>query len=52
MGDLIQVLDLPLKEQKLVLMNPLKKGLQQDSQKLLPSMQGFEYKYHQIQGRK
>ena len=51
-ADLIQVLKLRLKEQKLALMSPLVQDLQQDSQKLHPSMQGFECKYHQKQGRK
>ena len=41
-----------LKEQKLVLMIPLVQDLQQDLQKLHPSMQGFECKYLQMQGRK
>ncbi len=50
-GDLIQVLILHLKEQKLVLMNPLVKDPQQDLQRLHPSMQGFECIYLQIQGR-
>ena len=48
--DLIQGLNLHLKEQKLVLMSPLVQALQQDLQKLHPSMQGFECKYLQIQG--
>jgi len=51
-ADLIQGLNLHLKEQKLALMNPLVQDLQQDLQKLHPSMQGFECKYHQKQGRK
>lgn len=51
-ADLIQGLNLHLKEQKLVLMSPLVQDLQQDLQKLHPSMQGFECKYHQKQGRK
>ena len=49
-GGLIQVLNQHLKEQKLVLMSPLVQDLQQDLQKLHPSMQGFECKYHQRQG--
>ena len=48
---LIQVLSQHLREQKLVLMSPLVQGLQQDLQKLHPSRQGFEYKYHQMQDR-
>ena len=51
-ADLIQGLNLHLKEQKLVLMSPLVQDLQQDLQKLHTSMQGFECKYHQKQGRK
>ena len=51
-ADSIQGLNLHLKEQKLVLMSPLVQDLQQDLQKLHPSMQGFECKYHQKQGRK
>ena len=50
-GDLIQGLNLHLKEQKLVLMSPLVQDLQQDLQKSHPSMQVFECKYHQMQGR-
>ena len=46
-ADLIQGLNLHLKEQKLVLMSPLVQDLQQDLQKLHPSMQGFECIYHQ-----
>ena len=49
---LIQELNLHLKERKLVLMSPLVQVLQQDLQKLRPSMQGFECIYHQIQGCK
>ena len=49
---LVQGLNLHLKEQKLVLMNPLAKDLQQDLQKSQPSMQGFECKYHQRLDRK
>ena len=49
---LIQGLSQHLKEQKLVLMSPLVQGLRQDLQKLHPSMQGFECRYHQMQGRK
>ena len=51
-GGLKQGLILLLKEQKLVLMSPLVQDLQQDLQKLHPSMQGFECIYHQMQGRK
>ena len=51
-GGLIQGLNLHLKEQKLVLMSPLVQDLQQDLQRLHPSMQGSEYKYPQMQGRK
>jgi len=50
-GGLIQVLNQHLKEQKLVLMSPLVQVLQQDLQKSHPSMQVFECKYHQMQGR-
>ena len=49
---LIQGLNLHLKEQILVLMSPLVQDLPQDLQRLHPSMQGFECKYLQIQGRK
>ena len=52
MVGLEQVLSQHLKEQKLVLMSPLVQDLQQDLQKLHPSMQGFECKYHQTEGRK
>ena len=48
---LVQELNLPLIEQKLALMIPLVQALQQDLQKLHPSMQEFECIYHQIQGR-
>ena len=51
-ADLIQGLNLHLKEQKLVLMSPLVQDLQQDLQKSHTSMQEFECKYHQKQGRK
>ena len=51
-GGLILGLKLHLKEQILVLMSPLEQDLQQDLQKLHPSMQGFESRYHQRQGRK
>ena len=50
-GGLIQVLNLHLKEQILVLMSPLVQDLQQDLQRLHPSMQGSECIYHQKQGR-
>ena len=52
MEDLKQGLNQHLREQKLVLMSPLVQDLQQDSQKLHPSMQGSECIYHQMQGRK
>ena len=50
-AELIQGLNPHLKEQKLVLMSPLVQDLQQDLQKSHPSMQVFECKYHQMQGR-
>ena len=49
---LIQGLNLHLKEQILVLMSPLVRDLQQDLQRLHPSMQVSEYIYHQMQDRK
>ncbi len=49
---LIQELIQRLKEQKLVLKSPLVQGLQQDLQRLHPSMQESECRYHQTQGRK
>ena len=49
---LIQGLNQHLTGQKLVSKSPSLQGLQQDLQKLHPSMQGFECKYHQMQGRK
>ena len=48
--DLIQGLNQHPGAQKLVLMSPLMQGLQQDLQKLHPSMQGLECRYHQKQG--
>ena len=51
-GGLKQGLSKHLKEQKLVLMSPSGQDLPQDLQRLHPSMQGFECKYHQMQGRK
>ena len=50
--DLEQELSLHLKEQKLALRIPLVQVLQQDLQKSHPSMQEFEYRCRQIQGRK
>ena len=52
MEGLIPGLNLHLKEQILVLMSPLEQDLQQDLQRLHPSMQGSECRYHQMQGRK
>ena len=50
--DLEQELSLHLKERKLALRIPSVQGQQPDLQRLHPSMQESECRYHQIRGHK